>query len=316
MSMCGCISTGDHWYLVFNLNYVRFLFLVELDCPASLIETVVCLLLSRSIHCDGQVVEKVTCLISPSGQTLSSHVAGTVQMKCYLSGMPDCKFGINDKLVAGAKPVEGTKKKKKTASKDPIAIDDLTFHQCVRLGKFDSTRSISFVPPDGEFELMKYRITRDVQLPFVITPMIQEFSNVVDMTIVVKGDFAQKFMATKVMLNIPVSTSAATVECKTKNGKAKYKPGSNSVIWKMRTFNGGKTATCEVKVTLLKTAKASESKKKAKPPISIDFEVPFAPSGLQVKYLLVTERKLGYDDAKVMKWVRYLGSSGSYDARY
>lgn len=33
------------------------------------------------------------------GQVLSAHVAGKVVMKSYLSGMPECKFGINDKLT-------------------------------------------------------------------------------------------------------------------------------------------------------------------------------------------------------------------------
>lgn len=33
------------------------------------------------------------------GQVLSAHVAGKVIMKSYLSGMPECKFGINDKLT-------------------------------------------------------------------------------------------------------------------------------------------------------------------------------------------------------------------------
>ena len=37
-----------------------------------------------------------------------------------------------------------------------IAIDDIVFHRCVRLGKFEADRTISFVPCDGEFELMKY----------------------------------------------------------------------------------------------------------------------------------------------------------------
>ena len=43
---------------------------------------------------------------SPSGQVLSSHVSGRVVMKSYLSGMPECKFGMNDKLVVDkqAKP--------------------------------------------------------------------------------------------------------------------------------------------------------------------------------------------------------------------
>ena len=41
-------------------------------------------------------------------------------------------------------------------SRTGIAIDDCTFHQCVKLSKFESERSISFIPPDGEFELMRY----------------------------------------------------------------------------------------------------------------------------------------------------------------
>lgn len=33
------------------------------------------------------------------GQVLSAHVSGRVVMKSYLSGMPECKFGMNDKIV-------------------------------------------------------------------------------------------------------------------------------------------------------------------------------------------------------------------------
>ena len=41
-------------------------------------------------------------------------------------------------------------------------MDDLKFHQCVNMNKFESDRSIEFVPPDGDFELMSYRL--DVQV--------------------------------------------------------------------------------------------------------------------------------------------------------
>lgn len=37
------------------------------------------------------------------GQVLSAHVAARVVMKSYLSGMPECKFGINDKLVVDSR---------------------------------------------------------------------------------------------------------------------------------------------------------------------------------------------------------------------
>lgn len=38
-------------------------------------------------------------LCSHTGQVLSAHVSGRVVMKSYLSGMPECKFGMNDKIV-------------------------------------------------------------------------------------------------------------------------------------------------------------------------------------------------------------------------
>ena len=41
--------------------------------------------------------------MSPQGQVLSAHVAGKIVMKSYLSGMPECKFGINDKIVVESK---------------------------------------------------------------------------------------------------------------------------------------------------------------------------------------------------------------------
>lgn len=46
-------------------------------------------------------------------------------------------------------------------SEDAVELDDCQFHQCVRLGKFDTDRSISFIPPDGEFELMKWVFSDD-----------------------------------------------------------------------------------------------------------------------------------------------------------
>lgn len=76
-------------------------------------------------------------------------------MRAYLSGTPECKFGLNDKLVidrgrggSGGAPSAG-------GGGDAVELDDCRFHQCVRLTEFDSSRTISFVPPDGEFELMK-----------------------------------------------------------------------------------------------------------------------------------------------------------------
>lgn len=81
-----------------------------------------------------------------SGTVLRADVDGHIQMRAYLSGTPECKFGLNDKLVID---------KSQQGISDAVELDDCRFHQCVRLNDFDATRTISFIPPDGEFELMR-----------------------------------------------------------------------------------------------------------------------------------------------------------------
>ncbi len=44
-----------------------------------------------------------------------------------------------------------------------MEMEDVKFHQCVRLSRFENDRTISFIPPDGEFELMSYRLNTQVK---------------------------------------------------------------------------------------------------------------------------------------------------------
>lgn len=44
------------------------------------------------------VIESVNMLTSSSGKVIKSEIAGTILMKSFLSGMPECKLGLNDKV--------------------------------------------------------------------------------------------------------------------------------------------------------------------------------------------------------------------------
>ena len=129
-------------------------------------------------------------------------------------------------------------------------------------------------------------------------------------------------------------------------GKAKYKASENAIVWKIKRMGGMKESQISAEIELLET----ETKKKwtrfdiwlvdpypyplcCRPPISMNFEVPFAPSGFKVRYLKVFEPKLNYSDHDVIKWVRwvtlyipvwdflknisfrYIGRSGLYETR-
>src|SRR5258705_12252630 len=47
------------------------------------------------------VIEDVNLLMSATGTVLRADVTGQIVMRAYLSGTPECKFGLNDQLVVG-----------------------------------------------------------------------------------------------------------------------------------------------------------------------------------------------------------------------
>ncbi|CEF71448.1 AP-50 [Strongyloides ratti] len=260
------------------------------------------------------VIEYVNLLMSQQGQVLSAHVAGKVAMKSYLSGMPECKFGINDKITIEGKAKSGNDDLSKS-TKAAVGLDDCQFHQCVKLTKFDTEHAISFIPPDGEYELMRYRTTKDIQLPFRVIPLVRESSrNKMEVKVVIKSNFKTSLLAQKIEVRIPTPPNTSGVQLICMKGKAKYKAGENAIVWKIKRMGGMKESQISAEIDLLNTG-AAEKKKWNKPPISMNFEVPFAPSGLKVRYLKVFEPKLNYSDHDVIKWVRYIGRSGLYETR-
>lgn len=149
------------------------------------------------------VMESVNLLVSTNGGILRSDVSGVIQMKANLTGMPECKFALNDKLSLEKDGRGGAGGRAK--AKSGVEIDDATFHRCVQLGKFDADRSITFVPPDGEFELMRYRISENIQAPFRVIPVVEEQGQQrVVMNVKVIANFSAQLYATNVIVKIPV----------------------------------------------------------------------------------------------------------------
>ena len=51
------------------------------------------------------VVESVNLLVNSNGSVVRSEVVGALKMRTFLSGMPECKLGLNDKVIhAGHRP--------------------------------------------------------------------------------------------------------------------------------------------------------------------------------------------------------------------
>lgn len=253
------------------------------------------------------VIESVNLLMSSNGTALRTDVSGKVLMRAYLSGTPECKFGLNDRILLekeGRREIVG----RKTGS---VELDDCQFHQCVKLGKFDSDRTISFIPPDGEFELMRYRTTDNINLPFKINPIVNEVSNNrVEYRIAVRSQFSNKVFAQNVVIKIPTPLNTSNTRIHVNTGRAKYVGSENCITWKINRFQGQQEYSFNANVELTPT---TTKRAWSRPPISMDFQVlMFTASGLLVRFLKVFEKS----NYQSVKWVRYMTKAGSYQIRF
>jgi hypothetical protein len=117
---------------------------------------------------------------------LRNDVVGRIVMKCLLSDMPELRLGLNDKIeditfhqvcacatvactpcawvcahVHGACVMAPHTPWSCRAAATCLRVHTRvggtnTLHtQCVNLGMYEANRVVTFVPPDGEFELMR-----------------------------------------------------------------------------------------------------------------------------------------------------------------
>eukprot|EP00735_Rhodelphis_limneticus_P001517 TRINITY_DN12149_c0_g1::TRINITY_DN12149_c0_g1_i1::g.26594::m.26594 TRINITY_DN12149_c0_g1::TRINITY_DN12149_c0_g1_i1::g.26594 ORF type:complete len:443 (-),score=80.61,sp/Q9BXS5/AP1M1_HUMAN/71.80/0.0,Adap_comp_sub/PF00928.16/1.8e-92,Clat_adaptor_s/PF01217.15/3.5e-09 TRINITY_DN12149_c0_g1_i1:564-1832(-) len=248
------------------------------------------------------VVESVNLLVSASGTVLRSEIVGALKMRSYLSGMPELKLGLNDKLL-----LESTGRPKVRT----VEMDDIKFHQCVRLARFENDRTISFIPPDGDFELMSYRLSTQVRPLIWIECVVESHSHSrIEYLVKAKSQFKQRSCANNVEISIPVPHDASSPQFKTSIGAVKYAPERDSIVWSIKQFQGGKEYLMRAHFAL--PSVAEDESKIEKPPITVKFEIPyFTVSGIQVRYLKIIE-KSGY---QALPWVRYITQSGDYQLR-
>ncbi|KAK5993900.1 AP-1 complex subunit mu-1 [Cladobotryum mycophilum] len=232
------------------------------------------------------VVESLNLLVSSNGNVLRSEILGAIKMKCYLSGMPELRLGLNDKVM-----FETTGR---TTRGKAIEMEDVKFHQCVRLSRFENDRTISFIPPTVK------------PLIWVECLVESHSGSRIEYMLKAKAQFKRRSTANNVEIIVP-----------------------SAIVWKIKQFGGNKEFLMRAELGLPSVRGDDEhgggmtggfggsmggiGAKGAKRPIQVKFEIPyFTTSGIQVRYLKITEPKLQYPS---LPWVRYITQSGDIAVR-
>ncbi|EPZ34663.1 Clathrin adaptor, mu subunit domain-containing protein [Rozella allomycis CSF55] len=144
------------------------------------------------------IYEVVFTTLTLNGPSISSmELCTEIWCNSKLSGMPVVSVSFNN----------------------PNTIVNSRLHQCVKLKKFETEKILNFVPPDGNFNLLKF-VTTPVnvpKLPFQVVANLTRYENSVGKLIVkAKSTIAnKKFEFFRVRLCLPDQITIGRIETKT-----------------------------------------------------------------------------------------------------
>jgi AP-3 complex subunit mu len=255
------------------------------------------------------IVEEVDSILSVDGVIISSEVSGSIQAVSRLSGVPDLTLQLSD----------------------PKCIDDCSFHPCVRYNRFERDQLISFVPPDGQFELMRFRVNshgNHAVAPCYCSPNItyeldKDRGNITlvagaraSSSLLFPGDTkSQGFTPIEdVVVTIPFMRNVRTANLSVTSGTVLYDEATKVAKWKI----GNITSSVPLRLTgqiFLQPATvnspAGNTGTEESPPIQMDWTVPSASiSGMSVASLTMVNASY-----KPYKGVRTIAKSGKFQIR-
>jgi AP-3 complex subunit mu len=252
------------------------------------------------------IIEEVDAVLDSVGNVISFDVAGCIQIQSKLSGIPDLLLTF----------------------KDPTIIDDCSFHPCVRYARYETDRLISFVPPDGNFTLMRYRVRPSV-LKMGFTPPIicmpsfryevgtatgSPMNGLIDIKLSARSISTLFNMESRksgvtieeVSVTIPFPKIVKTANLKVNFGQVLYDEASKIAKWTVGNLDDKMKLQLTGEMKLESTRRPDEN-----PPLGITWKIPSTSlSGLSVGGLSVTGEYY-----KPYKGVRNIAKSGRFQIR-
>lgn len=229
------------------------------------------------------IIEDIDAIVDVNGQVVSSEINGRIMSTCKLSGMPDLSLVF----------------------RNPRIIDDTSFHPCVRYARWEQSKIVSFVPPDGAYKLMEYRVRSQITFPIYVRPTVSFMDGSGKISVVVSAKVSSDLVVEELKLVIPWDKCVSSCSLSSPNGKVDYNDRTKLATWDIGKLSTGKT------LTLSGTIHLASGVKTTNPSIEVSFKVPmFSASGLKVESLAV--HNVSY---KPYKGVRAVTKAGRFQYR-
>uniref|UniRef100_A0A8C2S3L8 MHD domain-containing protein n=1 Tax=Capra hircus TaxID=9925 RepID=A0A8C2S3L8_CAPHI len=229
------------------------------------------------------VVEEIDAIID------KSEIQGVIDACIKLSGMPDLSLSFMN----------------------PRLLDDVSFHPCIRFKRWESERVLSFIPPDGNFRLISYRVSSQnlVAIPVYVKHSISFKENSscgrFDITIGPKQNMGKTIESITVTVHMP--KVVLNMNLTPTQGSYTFDPVTKVLTWDVGKITPQKLPSLKGLVNLQSGAPKPEEN----PSLNIQFKIQqLAISGLKVNRLDMYGEKY-----KPFKGVKYVTKAGKFQVR-
>ncbi|XP_007467564.1 PREDICTED: AP-3 complex subunit mu-1 isoform X2 [Lipotes vexillifer] len=235
------------------------------------------------------VVEEIDAIIDKSGSTVFAEIQGVIDACIKLSGMPDLSLSFMN----------------------PRLLDDVSFHPCIRFKRWESERVLSFIPPDGNFRLISYRVSSQnlVAIPVYVKHSISFKENSscgrFDITIGPKQNMGKTIEGITVTVHMP--KVVLNMNLTPTQGSYTFDPVTKVLTWDVGKITPQKLPSLKGLVNLQSGAPKPEEN----PSLNVQFKIQqLAISGLKVNRLDMYGEKY-----KPFKGVKYVTKAGKFQVR-
>jgi len=233
------------------------------------------------------LVEMIDVTVSPTGSLAKPAIRGKLVCKCRLSGEPELTVALNT----------------------PAIVCDMAMHPCVRVKVWEQTKTLSFLPPDGDTVIAEFRIDRTVRpaLPLYVNPRVvfEEAASRLKVELQVGTKFLQQAsFVGKVTLSMQLPHETVSTTLSADAGSVNVDLHSGKCVWTVGRLEPAKSPILSGFIIL-----RSGTPKPAKMPlVHVRFECEkFSASGLKVSTVSVAHASY----TKLFKGYRSVTQAGS-----
>lgn len=284
------------------------------------------------------VIEKLTAIFDVNGHLRASSIVGSIKIKSYLGGNPPIRLGLPEGLVIGRNNPRASiaySSEDAYGSSGPVVLDTMSMHESVDQGIFNSTGTLQLVPPEGHFDLITYRSSRNYKPPFRIFPVLEDDPYSIEkmsLFLRLRAEYDVSKVASGLEITIPFPPSVQRVQCEmdTPQGDSSsallgslplkgifeqhtdWKERDHKLTWSLSNLKGGREHVLRVRLTI--DPGCMHLVRQDYGPVMVQFVLPGKPSasGMDVKYLKVMKEEKGYNPSR---WFRVVALANSYQVR-